>query len=336
MVPSARRGIHCTRKLAWLALTWTSSSCTLIMDVGQAQCESSADCIAAGLGLKCVEQICSGPCSGNICEGDEHTQADGEPATSCDLECSAATRCFGGVCVASDLVDALICAQEQPAGPAPKDIRMTLAVRELVSGQPPTDLKIAVCRNGDVSCEQPSSTFEDSAGDGEATLVLPRPFDGFLQVESDDLIQAIWYSSEPLESDRSKVLRVPRREDYAQLSTSAGYVARPNRGMVVLEAQDCAGQALEGVRFTDSTRSGEPYVFIDHAPNGDVPLTVLDAELNTAWGGFINAEPGFSVFSAYLGLDGPLLSEFNAWVRADWLTYVDFTRPPGQAEAGAE
>ena len=248
--------------------------------------------------------------------------------------CDESTQCFADICLPPDVVDSLICDAPSTDDTERERIRVILHVREFNDLGPPVQLRVVACRNTDVNCEKAEFTFQDMDGLGDATLSLPRRFEGFLDVRSDDLVPAIWYSSEPLIQDQEKLLLVPTRDTYELLSGIAGYMPKPNRGVVVLEAQDCNGHALGGVYFTDSKGTGEPYVIVDGLPNAEYKETVRDKEHNVAWGGFINAEPGFSVFAAYLGQDGPLLGQLNAWVQGDTLTYVDLVRP--QVEPGAE
>jgi hypothetical protein len=58
-------------------------------------------------------------------------------------------------------------------------------------------------------------------------------------------------------------------------------------------------------------------------PNLEATVTVRDDANNEAPAGFLNAAPGFTVFSARIGQAGPRLGEFNANVRASAVTYLD-------------
>lgn len=332
-------GNRLTSQLAWLALTVTGSSCTLWLDVGRSQCASDDDCVGSGLGTECRNQVCTGnldtTCEGEHCADDSVGSAGAQLGEMCGEDrCSKTTQCFADSCLAPDVVDSLTC------DPAPEDdtkrerISVTLHVREYNDRRPPTNLRVTACRNTDAKCETPEFEFEDLDGLGEAILSLPRHFEGFLDVRSDDLVGALWYSSEPMLHDQDKLLLVPTRDTYELLSSIAGYTPNPEQGIVVLEAQDCNGQALGGVCFTDSKGTGEPYVIVNNLPNKEQEETVRNDEQNMAWGGFINAEPGFSLFAAYLGKNGPLLGQLNVRVQAETLTYVDLVRPQG--EPGAE
>jgi len=50
---------------------------------------------------------------------------------------------------------------------------------------------------------------------------------------------------------------------------------------------------------------------------------VRDEMVDEAPGGFVNADPGFTLFTARIGVDGPVLGEYNANVRASTVTYLD-------------
>jgi len=92
---------------------------------------------------------------------------------------------------------------------------------------------------------------------------------------------------------------------------------------VILEAFDCAGLASPGIHFEESKQRAIPFYIIDDQPNVESTVTVRDDTDNQAIGGFVNATPGFTFFTAHLGVDGTSLGTYNANVRANTVTYLD-------------
>jgi len=77
------------------------------------------------------------------------------------------------------------------------------------------------------------------------------------------------------------------------------------------------------VHFTESKGGATGFYLVNHVPNSEVTQSVYDELNNVADGGFVNVQPGFVTFNARFGVDGPVLGEFNAAVRASTVTYID-------------
>ena len=107
------------------------------------------------------------------------------------------------------------------------------------------------------------------------------------------------------------------------LASFAGFAADTTKGLVVLEPFDCMQRAVGGVHFEASKAGGIPFFIVDGTPNSESIVTVRDDAENAAIGGFLNAKPGFTIFTAQLGQDGPIIGHFNGNVRANTVTYLD-------------
>jgi hypothetical protein len=161
-------------------------------------------------------------------------------------------------------------------------------------------------------------------GTGDIELELPYRFSGFLEVHSSDALTALWYFTEPLLEPRvAKDLLVPAPSTVAVLASVTGFALESNKGIVILEAFDCEGVARGGISFEESKQGALPFFIVDELPNSEANVTVRDDMNDIAIGGFLNAAPGFTLFTARLGVDGPKLGEFNANVRASTVTYLD-------------
>jgi hypothetical protein len=215
-----------------------------------------------------------------------------------------------------------MCAAD-PSGAHPETINYSLRVIEYVSRQPPTGIEVKACTASDVNCDSPVATFRDKDGSGMVRLVLPYGFLGYLDVSS-SAMHALSYVSKALRQDtQDRDLQVPTESTVGLLATYAGAPYDATRGVVLLEAFDCMRMPAGGVHFTESKGDSGPFYFVNQLPNREVKESVYDADRDVADGGFVNEPTGFVTFTAYLGVDGPKLGEFNASVRANTVTYVD-------------
>jgi len=250
-----------------------------------------------------------------------------EPMDGCrsDADCRKSERCFKQQqCGPSRDVEAFICSA--PAAPSLDGalVQFEMPVREFVSDQPPTGLTARACRTNDVTCADPAASFEDVDGTGTVKLELERGFDGFLEVRTTNALPATWHFTEPLiESRVTKPLRVVSPDTRDLLAAIMGIADDPRMGLVFLEAFDCNGIASGGIHFEEGDSAAFPFYIVDELPSTSSAVSVLDEADESAVGGFFNAPPGFTLFTARVGVDGPVLSEFNVNVRAGTVTYLD-------------
>lgn len=321
------------RSSQWFALRFVvatyaagTAGCSLLIDVEGPQCTSSAQCIAADLGDRCVRNVCTSAsaCTGADCPPAMTPDAGGPAVCSSDGQCkqAGAPRCLRGTCVSTELAERWIC-EDEPEPSSSERIRFSFDVMEFVARAAPANLVASACRNNDPSCSEPLAVFTDSEGTGHVELELPNGFLGFIQVESDALT-ALSYITKPLRNDlQGRVLQVSAMSTVDLLSTIDGTVFDTTKGIALLEAFDCSGSPSGGVHFQESRGTAHPFYIVNHTPNSDVTSSVYDAENDVADGGFINVDPGFVTFSARLGVDGLMLGEFNAQVRPRAITFVD-------------
>jgi hypothetical protein len=187
-----------------------------------------------------------------------------------------------------------------------------------------TDMRVLACNETDVSCNDPVASFDDPEATGDIVLDLPYEFAGFLEVRSPDALTSLWYFTKPLlEETNAKVLKAVSEEALEFLASVASLEIDASRGVVILEAFDCTQTAVGGIHFEESKKAAMPFFIIDGQPNTESTITVRNERDNQAAGGFVNATPGFTNFTARLGIDGPKLGSFNANVRAGTVTYLD-------------
>lgn len=304
------------------ALVWTCSAallggCSALINVDGTQCSEDAQCVSSGLGKTCQDHVCVG----DVDTGQSMQAVSGGHCTQ-DSECAASTpKCMRGQCVSQDVADQFLCSPQEQADPN-ATVHYSFKVIEFVSRKPPNMLVAKACRTNDVLCSDPLATFEDKDGAGMVQLELPSGFLGYFEVTSDALT-ALLYVTRPIVKDTvDRDLQVSSLNTVMLLSTTDGTTFDHDRGLATLTAIDCTGKPAGGVHFTESKGDSHPFFIVNRVPSSDVQATVYDPATDIAAGGFINVQPGFVTFSASYGVDGPLLGEFNASVRANTITFV--------------
>jgi hypothetical protein len=334
-----RRGSHAQRpgaallgvlRSAVFGLNSLLGGCSLLIQVDPNQCEQDSDCTKLGLWSPCVQGVCSlGPATEPCDGGTACDSAALKPnaSTACDAThlCPKPDQvCFKEQCAAAAVAGPYVCGP-MPMGDPNGPIALTTHVQEFISGLPPKGLIVSACRASDVNCAAPITGWTDDRASGDVVLQLPYGFDGYLRVQSDDALSGLYFVTHPLTATTHlKAFEVVAPTTLATLAAVTGFTADTQKGLVILEAFDCTGKAVGGVHFEESKSDAVPFFIVDNLPNTDSRITVRDEAQDTAIGGFLNASPGFTIFSARIGANGPLLGRFNANVRANTVTYLDF------------
>lgn len=318
-----RQGWLC---LVVVALGLSAGGCSvLIGDVAGAQCKEDLECTQKNLGDKCVHNVCvttDAACSGDNCADAGTAYADGCKVDA-DCKSSSAPKCMRKVCVAADVAERFLCPQD-PTAQISENVHYSVQVLEFVTRKPPQNLVVLACRGQDVTCADPQARFEDSAGTGLVEFDLPFGFLGFFEVKSSNALDALQYLTRPLTSDtRDRDLQVASATTVNALATVAGVPFDPSKGIAMVEAFDCKRVPQGGIHFIESKGGSDFFYLVNHIPNNSTMVSVYDELNNVADGGFVNVLPGFVTFSAQLGVDGPILGEFNAAVRPSTVTYID-------------
>ena len=298
-------------------LAFVVSGCSLLVDVDRSQCANSKDCARRGLGGECRRGVCVQPsCDGGPCAS--------EFAGSCldERECESAEQCFKGQCVAAKDVAGFVCAPPLPAARDPLPLHLQL--REFSSEKPPKSATLTACRSGDSSCSNPVAMRSDASGKSALQIDLPYGFVGFVEVQSENSLTTLYYVMQPYSIERSQPLLLLTAQARDVLAIAGGYPADASRGLVLMEAYDCSGKSVGGIRFEASNTDCVRFALMDMVPNFDTPVTIRDEAHNRALGGFLNAATGPSTFSARVGVGGPLLGQFSVNVRADAVTYLQW------------
>jgi hypothetical protein len=244
-----------------------------------------------------------------------------------DKQCNQSADCvsaqLGDMCV-----DHACVYSNSSCGPLPEATQPMVTygfkVVDFLTKETPKNVAVKACRNSDAACAQPVATWTDNAEHGgHATFMLPASFFGYFAITSDAL-PALLYVTQPITRDsENRDVPVLSTDTVQLLASLAGFDYDTGKGLALLEALDCSGAPQGGVQFKESRGTADQFYLIDQNPSPDAQLTKYDPTDNTADGGFINLDPGFITFSAYLGVDGVRLGSFNAQIRANTITFID-------------
>lgn len=300
------------------------TGCTVLLSLGDKQCNSADDCMSAKLGDTCVDHVCidSSKCQGAACYlGDA-----GGPGGSCtsDKQCAGTStpRCLHSTsCVATDVYERWSCSAVPDATSA--TVTYGFKVVDFLSKKAPANVVVKACRNSDVGCVEPVATWTDTNGEGKATFKLQAGFFGYFEINS-DAVPALLYVTQPITQDaENRDVPVLSNSTVDLLAKLAGFPYDNTKGLALLEALDCSSTPQGGIQFKASRDGADQFYLIDQVPSKDAQLTEYDGTDNTADGGFINLDPGFIKFTALLGVDGLELGSFNAQIRANTITFID-------------
>ena len=194
--------------------------------------------------------------------------------------------------------------------------------------QPPTGMVVLACRDQRHQLRQSGSAASRTSRDRAwscsscrcRVLRLPRG------ARASDALPALWYFTKPLTAaggqgparglgrlGRSGWPRSP-----ASRSTQAG------KGLVILEAFDCSGEAVGGMSLRGEQGRRSALLHRRWLPNTrEHGHRARRGSNNLAIGGFLNATPGFTHLLGQLGLDGPLLGTSTRTCARSTVTYVD-------------
>jgi len=298
---------------ALLATLLVTSGCSLLLEVDGNQCRTDSDCVQSGLGVTCDRGVCASS-QGKLTSG----SCGSGPA------CAKTETCFKEQCAPSNLVQPFLC--ERPVGDPSTAVSLTLHVTDYISNKPVSGLVARACPVADVLCQAPVATVQDEDGTASVTLALPFGFAGFLDLTAKDTIETLFYFGKPLVGSLDKTIPVVGSaaiDGLAALALQANVTIDRSLGIGFAQAFDCSGKAAGGIHF-EASETADTFFVVNGLPNLDAQLTVRDDAMNVAGGGFFNLPPGFAVFTARVGLNGPKLGEYNAQVRAAGITSLEF------------
>lgn len=197
------------------------------------------------------------------------------------------------------------------------ELPFTTQVKEVSTQSAPKGLMVKVCRAEDTDCLDPEKTFQDLAGTGEVTLLLPWGWTGYLELSSNETLTSLYYMTRPV----TEPLRVTSILLITQGLISAGSTFSPEPfdldqyGLVLAQMLQCSGSPASGIRFEISDPESRQFFLLNNLPSADAALSTFDPATSQTTGSFLNVHPGSQSIRAHLGLDGPLLGQATFNVR---------------------
>lgn len=275
---------------AILPLSLAAAGCTLVLDPGQVQCETAADCTA--------RDFKGAVCTANVC-----VAAPPPP--------DPIWGCLGHVPVP----------MPDPTKKVTLSERLALALDESAV----TTATVDVCDKLDVDCtgtnpDYPKGLKPDA--DGNVTFSVPQGFDGFVRISGPTIMASRVYVGQPLMVAPSvKEVRLLQPSDYSALAGVAGQTVDMSRGTAILLAFDCQGLAVNGVSFEspNADAATQAFYLINQLPQ--VPPTAKTTD-EDGFGGFFNMPVGSAVAKSYRAAGDVYIGESSFDVLAYTISYV--------------
>jgi hypothetical protein len=256
--------------LAIVPATLAAGGCTVVLDPGQVQCNTTSDCTAHGwMDAKCVANVC------------EMTPPPPPPDPT--------WGCLGHV-----------------VAPTPDPTKKITLKEQLVLAldkSPVTMATIDVCDKLDVDCtgtnpDDPKGLMPDSMG--FVTFSVAQGFDGFVRVTGPTIMDSRVYVGRPIITPPNvKAIELLQPSDYMLLAQIAGLPVDMTRGSAIALAFDCQGNSGAGVSFTCTTADSStvPFYLINQLPTPTPMATATDVD---GFGGFYNLPVGNTIAKSYL------------------------------------
>jgi hypothetical protein len=238
-----------TRLLILSSIALVLASCSVLIDVEDKQCASTADCVALGAAF-----------AGSVCE----------PSRSlCVIPADAAGGEGGG----SDMPDPLMCTAAERSTEALVKYTFAPVYAPGAEPQEPKPFVIKACGQLDLSCSNPVfGPLQVNAGEPQDFLVKPG-FAGFFEIKNPDTIDGLLFLGRPVDQDTvGWGVTMPSPQVVAGLALATGENVDPELGLIVAVARDCDGAALERVTISNS-KDGLGYYFVMTLPNTELTET---------------------------------------------------------------
>jgi hypothetical protein len=242
---------------------------------------------------------------------------------STDKDCAARGEEFAGtLCIESicQLEPRWSCL-ERPAPPAPSGgpYQVTFQVQNILSMMPISGIEARLCRKLDVKCEDPVGEASITDGSGMATFAVAAGFEGYVRFTGKEIIPGLYFFNPPVRADLPLVpISIGSAEVIPLLAFQAGATQAPDRGVVLLAAQDCTGAPASGVILTANVK--DPLAKQFYSEEG-LPSGTAEQTDSAGYGGLLNAAPGSVTFSASIAASGREFGQVTLLVQEGSLTY---------------
>lgn len=277
--------------LATLPLLLATGGCTLLLDPGQPQCETTSDCTARGfMGAVCTANVC----------------AMVDPVWGC----------LGNV--------------PYPT-PDPTKTVTFVEQLTFTDQSPVTMATVDICAKLDLQCTSTDPAYPKGltpGPDGSVTLNVIQGFDGFIRIAGPQIMDSRVFVGRPLMVPPNvKSVRLLQPAEYSTITLYAGQQVDMTRGTAITLARDCSDIAADGVRFTCPGADAHSQLFylINQIPTTPPTATATDID---GFGGFLNLPVGPTVVDMYRASGGPLVGDSSFDVLAYTISYVQVSPTP--------
>jgi hypothetical protein len=188
-----------------------------------------------------------------------------------------------------------------------------LPLIDFVSGMAPLSARGRACARVDPGCSMPLTESVMVSREGALVLPLFEGFDGFIEVEADNMVPALFFLNAPLIGNTQSfpAFLVPLNSALA-LSQIVGVPIDERFGLIGFWALDCGGLPAEGVVMSNDA-GGLIYNFVDGLP-------AFQTATVDGIGGFVNVPPGRVLLRGVLSQGGQTIGVQSLVVREGWIS----------------
>lgn len=275
------------------------------------ECVTDSDCSApqAG-GAACVDGACWLP----------------KPECTTDEECAeSGPEYLGGRCLELECRPNPRWRCEAPNLPdVTQPITLHVLVRDSLSLAPLSGIRATACQKLDLQCAEPVTEVVTDA-DGQLHFTVPSGFSGYLQIDTLLYLPAVYFipAAMPEGGELQPFPLLPAGIISDGLALALGTGLDPQRGQMILIAEDCYGEPVQGVAFSSSQKDEQTVQFYvrDLLPSTEATVT---GEVGN--GGFLNFPAGTAVIEISRPEDGLMLTTASVLVRPGYIS-VAYLRP---------
>lgn len=274
---------------AILSASLACAGCSVILEPGEVQCETTADCNNRGfMGAACVT---------NVCE----TTAEADPVWGC----------LGNVVA--------------PTPDTTKMVTLTEKLELAIGMTPVTDATIDVCDKLDINCTAMDPGFPKGLtpnSEGIVSFDVFQGFDGFVRITGPTIMDSRVFVGRPVITPPNvKAIELLQPGDYSAIAAIAKQTVDMTRGTAIVLAFDCQGNSGDGVSFQCAATDSEtqPFYLINQLPTIPPAATATDVD---GFGGFFNLPVGLTVVKSYRAAGDVYIGESSFDVLAYTISYV--------------
>jgi hypothetical protein len=253
-----------------------------MVDAGREQCTSRQDCTNLG------REFANSECVSSLC------QLKADPSWAClGEEAAAASR-------------------------PPNQVRMIVPLTNAISNQPTPGIEVRACERIDVDCLMPVAAGVSNDA-GEADLLLPGGFDGYLRWEGPDIYPTLFFLGAAVMADGIFPVSVLTPQFFESLNEPFHDELVEDRSAIVVYVKDCTG--TEGVGVSLSLPEGDDATRVFYMIDGLFPASQNETSA-AGLAGVVNVPSGYISIAGVLS-DGREIGTAVVLTRPGFATFVN-------------